>query len=40
MWYDKTRVTSYELRVQSLRALVERLKEQVKIHKCEFKSTS
>ena len=33
LWYGKTRVTSYDLRVESLKA-------RVKIQKCEFKSAS
>ena len=31
---------SYELRVESLKALVESLKARVEIQKCEFESTS
>ena len=39
-WYCKTRVTSYELQVESLKTWVESLKARVKIQKCKFKSTS
>ena len=40
MWYGKTRVTSYDLRVESLKAQDDSLKGRVKIQKCEFKPTS
>ena len=39
-WYGKTRVTSYELWVESLKAGVQSLKARVEIEKCEFESTS
>ena len=39
-WYDKARVTSYDLRLASYKLLVESLKAQVEIWKCKIKYTS
>ena len=40
LWYGKTRVTSYELQFESLKARIGSLKAQVEIRKCEFESSS
>ena len=40
MCHGKTRVTSYELHIESLKARVESLKERAEIQKCKFRSTS